>query len=277
MLSNKSRGLTYLLSLLYTITGIPLFFFPEQLAPVFAWKVTPLMTMTIGGWCLGNAFLAYVTARRWDWKLVSTSLLYLWLFGFLETIILIMFRERLVLTHFIAWTYLFTLVVNLITAIVGIWDWFQLRPTMPSGGPEIPGLIRVLPIGAVLFTGSIGVAALVNPIGFWGTNGEIFPEPMSLFTLRSFGAFYLSLALAVVPLVRNQNFGLFLNHIYSTLGFFVTITAAAFVYIRLFDFVGRPFGLLYMVAYVLVGLVVAVVLFRHGTGMHERQTNTVYT
>ncbi|HSL30622.1 MAG TPA: hypothetical protein VK900_15585 [Anaerolineales bacterium] len=277
MLSNRSRGLTYLLSLLYTIIGLPLFFLPEQFAPVFAWKVTPLMTMTIGGWCLGNAFLAYITARRWDWKLVSTSLIYLWLFGFLESIILIMFRERLVLTHFIAWAYLLTLITNLVTAVVGSWDWFRMRPAMPSSRSRIPGLIRILPIGAVLFTGSIGLAALVNPIGFWGTNGEIFPEPMSLFTLRSFGAFYLSLALAVVPLVRNPDFALFLNHIYSTLGFFVTITAAAFVYIRLFDFIGRPFGLLYMVAYVLVGLVVGFILLQYGTGMHERQAPSIYT
>lgn len=275
MLSNLSRGLTYLLSFLYAITGFPLFFLPEQLAPVFAWKVTPLMTMTIGGWCLGNAFLAYVTARRWDWKLVSTSLLYLWLFSFLEVIILLIFQERLVLSHFIAWAYLFTLSVNLIAALAGIFDWLRRKPAMPSSAPEIPRFLRILPIGAVLFTGSIGVAALVNPPGFWGTNGEIFPEPMSLFTLRSFGAFYLSLALAVVPLVRNPNFPLFLNHIYSTLGFFVTITAAAFVYIHLFDFIKRPFGLLYMVAYVVVGIAVGLVLMRYGTGAGTHQASTL--
>ncbi|HSL42734.1 MAG TPA: hypothetical protein VK897_04830 [Anaerolineales bacterium] len=275
MLSRLSRGLTYLLAVLYAIVGLPLFFLPEQLAPVFAWKVTPFMAMTIGGWCLGNAYLAYVSARRWSWDLVSTSLLYLWLFGIFEVVILIIFRDKLVLSHFVAWVYVLALVVNVITAVVGIWDWLRLRPAIRASGPAVPGIIRILPLGAVVFTGSIGVAALVNPLGFWGTNGEIFPEPMSLFTLRSFGAFYLSLAMAVVPLLRYRSFSLFLNHIFSTLGFFITITAAAFAYIRLFDFIGRPFGLLYMVAYVLVGIAVGIVLLKYGTGIHKQQPSTV--
>jgi hypothetical protein len=275
MLSNTSRWLTYLLSFLYAALGLLLFLLPEQLAPVFAWKVTSLMTMTIGGWCLGNAFLAYVSARRWEWKLVGTSLLYLWLFGIFEIIILILFRDKLVLSHFIAWAYLLTLGVNFVAALVGIWDWLRLRPSFPTSGPETPTLVRILPIGAVLFTGSIGVAALVNPLGFWGTNGEIFPEPMSLFTLRSFGAFYFSLALAVVPMLFYRNFDLFLNHIYSTLAFFVAITAAALVYIRVFDFAARPLGLMYIGTYVLVAIALALVLWKYGTGLRRNNSNTI--
>ena len=56
MLSNTSRLLTYLTGILYAILGFLLFFLPEQLAPVFAWKVTPFMAMTIGGWCIGNVW-----------------------------------------------------------------------------------------------------------------------------------------------------------------------------------------------------------------------------
>jgi hypothetical protein len=54
---------TYICALLWN-SGRTLFLFPEQLAPVFAWKVTTFMTITIGGWCLGNAWLAYINARR---------------------------------------------------------------------------------------------------------------------------------------------------------------------------------------------------------------------
>ena len=46
MLSKPSRWLTYTNALLYAILGAALFFLPDQLAPVFAWKVTPFMTMT---------------------------------------------------------------------------------------------------------------------------------------------------------------------------------------------------------------------------------------
>lgn len=87
MLSNTSRLLTYLNAILYTILGTLLFLFPAKLAPVFAWKVTEFMTITIGGWCLGNAWLAWVTARRWKWNEVFSALLYLWLFGVGELLV----------------------------------------------------------------------------------------------------------------------------------------------------------------------------------------------
>jgi hypothetical protein len=81
LLSKLSRLLTYLNSLLYAILGAFLFFLPEQLAPVFAWKVTAFMTMTIGGWCLGNAWLTFFAARRWEWSKIYVAMMYFWAFG----------------------------------------------------------------------------------------------------------------------------------------------------------------------------------------------------
>ena len=129
MLSNTSRWLTYLTAILYAILGVVLFFLPQSLAPVFAWKVTPFMTMTIGGWCIGNAWLAYVTARRWDWKLVYPALFYLWMFGITELAVLFAFRDKLILVHPIAWLYFVALCVSAITAIVGLIDFFRIRPS----------------------------------------------------------------------------------------------------------------------------------------------------
>ena len=129
MLSNISRWLTYICSLLYGILGILLFAFPAQLAPVFAWKVTAFMTITIGGWCLGNAWLAFINARRWEWSLVYTSLIYLWLFGIGELTVLFLFRDKLRLEHPIAWLYFITLIVNTLAAFVGVFDYLRLRPS----------------------------------------------------------------------------------------------------------------------------------------------------
>src|SRR5512147_2155124 len=126
MLSKLSRLLTYACAALYGILGALLFVLPQTLAPVFAWKVTAFMTMTIGGWCLANGWLAYVTARRWDWTRVHTTLIYLWLFGVSEIIVLILFRDKLNLSHPIAWLYLITLIVNALTALIGIADWLRL-------------------------------------------------------------------------------------------------------------------------------------------------------
>ena len=112
MLSNTSRLLTYLNALLYAVLGAALFFLPEQLAPVFAWKVTAFMAATMGGWCIGNAWSAFVAARRWEWRLVYPSLIYLWVFGVTELIVVVSFRDKLALQHPIAWLYLVTVGLN---------------------------------------------------------------------------------------------------------------------------------------------------------------------
>ncbi len=165
---------------------------PEQLAPVFAWKVTAFMTMTIGGWCIGNAWIAYITARRWKWNLVYSSLIYLWIFGIGELIVLFLFRDKLVLVHPIAWLYFVTLLVNVLAAIVGVVDYLRIRPSNVPDGEIITNSQKIPTAAFVLFVGFLGLYGLTAQIGDVGTNGGIFPEVMSLFTLRSFGVFYFS-------------------------------------------------------------------------------------
>lgn len=243
-----------------------LYFFPETLAPVFAWKVTAFMTMTIGGWCLGNAWLAYITARRWDWSLVRTSLLYLWLFGLGELIVLFAFRDRLVFQHPIAWLYLITLIVNVLAAAVGIMDYLRIRPASTPNGIVLTSAQKIPAAAFVVFVGFLGAYGIVAQLGDVGTNGGIFPEVMSLFTLRSFGTFYLSLALAVVPFLWRIGHKTVLHHSYAAYGLIVFITIAALVYLPLFDFSARPGGLLYFAAYLGVGIPLAFVFRKHGTG-----------
>jgi hypothetical protein len=49
----------------------------------------------------------------------------------------------------------------------------------------------------------------------------------------------------------------------------VAITAAALVNLRLFDFAERPGGLLYIGAYLIVGLPLLFVFYRFGTGLRS--------
>lgn len=254
MLSNTSRLLTYLNALLYAVLGAFLFIMPEQLAPVFAWKVTAFMTMTIGGWCLGNAWLAWISARRWEWNRVFSALLYLWLFGIGELIVLYMFRDNLKLEHPIAWLYCSALIINAITAMVGILELLGKRLSSASSGPTLGSGQKIVAIVFVIFVGFLGLYGSTAQVGAPGTNGGIFPEVMSLFTLRSFGVFYLCIALAVAPYLWNHNFNALLHHSIASYGLIVFITLAAFVYIRLFDFALKPGGLLYFGAYLGVGI-----------------------
>jgi hypothetical protein len=267
MLSNISRWLTYTCALLYGILGTLLFLFPAQLAPVFAWKVTAFMTITIGGWCLGNAWLAYINARRWEWKLIYTSLIYLWLFGIGELLVLFVFRDKLKLEHPIAWLYLITLIINTLAAFIGIFDYLRIRPSNKLSGPSITKIQRLPAVAFVLFVGSLGLYGLTTQIGDIGTNAGIFPEVMSLFTLRSFGVFYFSLALAVVPYFWDRSLNAILHHSFAAFGLILFITAAAFMYIGLFDLAERPGGLAYFGAYLVVGIPLTWVFTKYGTGV----------
>jgi hypothetical protein len=224
------------------------------------------MTMTIGGWCLGNAWLAWITARRWRWNLVHSALLYLWLFGIGELLMLFFFRDKLVLVHPIAWLYLVTLIINGLAAGVGVYDWLRIRPTLGSSGSNFTSGQYISLIAFIIFVGFLGLYGCVVQIGVPGTNGGIFPEVMSLFTLRSFGVFYLTLALAVVPFLWNKDLHAILHHSIASYGLIFFITAAAFVHIGVFDFAARPGGLLYFAAYLAVGIPLIFIFRRHGTG-----------
>ena len=267
MLSNTSRVLTYLCAIFYAFLGTLLFLLPEQLASVFAWKVTAFMTMTIGGWCLGNAWLAFIAARRWEWKLVYTSLIYLWLFGIGELTVLFLFRDKLKLEHPIAWFYCITLIVNTLTTFTGIFDYLRIHPPSEISGPTITKVQSLPAIAFIVFVGFLGLYGLTVQIGAPGTNAGIFPEVMSLFTLRSFGVFYLSLALAFVPYFWNRSLNAILHHSVAAYGLIVFITAAALIYIRLFDFEERPGGLAYFGAYLAVGIPLLFIFRKYGIGI----------
>ncbi len=269
MLSGISRVLTYACAVLYAVLGALLFLLPESLAPVFAWKVTPFMTMTIGGWCLGNAWLAWMSARRWQWRLVYSGLLYLWLFGLLELAVLFVFRAKMKLDHPIAWLYVWTLAVNGLTAVMGMADWLRMRPALERFGPETTSWQRGFAIAFVIFVAFLGLYGLIARIGWPGTNGGIFPEEMSAFTLRSFAAFYFSLAVAALPLTRERNLAVLLNHSIVNYGLVIFITVAAFVYIGLFDFARRLGGLLYFAAYLAVAIPLPIAFAKYGTGLRD--------
>ena len=266
MLSNTSRVPTYLTAVLYAVLGALLFFLPDTLAPVFAWKVTAFMTMTIGGWCLGNAWLAFIAARRWNWGRVYSSLLYLGLFAVGELLVVYFFRSKLNLAHPIAWLYLLTLFVNFAASLVTLMFWLRACPPLETSSEQTSSSQYRMLVIFMIFVGFLGLYGSIASVGAPGTNGGIFPEVMSQFTLRSFGAFYLAVALSVVPYLWDRSIKAILTHSIASYGLIVFITIAAFAYIRLFDFASKPGGLLYFGAYLGVGIPLLFVFRKNGTG-----------
>jgi len=267
MLSTNSRWLTYINAGLYVVLGAFLFLRPEGFAPVFAWKVSPFMTMIIGGWCLGNAWLAFQVARRWDWDSTYASLIYFWVFGLAQLAVLIAFRDKVQSAHPIAQLYLIAIGLNALTAVVGIIEWARVRPSLRPAIMEISSpLIRIPLWGFVLFLYYAALYGLLIPAGGFATNGEIFPEPLSAFTLRSFGAFFLSIALGATPFLKNRDRDALLSHGYSSFGSIVVITIGEFVHLRVFDLSTYPFQIVFLGAYLVVGVVVAIMFAKYGTG-----------
>jgi len=269
VLSNTSRILTYLIAILYAILGILLFLLGGQLAPVFAWKVTPFMAATMGGWCIGNAWSAFFTARRWDWKLVYPSLIYLWVFGVSELAVLLAFRANLVLQHPIAWLYLVTISLNAFAALLGVYEWFRIRPARETFGSPAGPFHYVLISIFVLIVATLALYGLYARVGDVGTNGGVFPEVMSLFTLRAFAVFYLSLCTSAAVLLRERNLPTMLHYGFSSYLLVLAITAAIFMYFDLFDFSTHPGQLIYVGAYFLIGIPLTLTIIREGTGLRQ--------
>lgn len=261
-MSPLARRLTYLLASLYAALGLWLYLAPEPLSNAFAWKVSPFQAMTIGGWCLGNAWFAFLCARRWHWPQVYPSLIYLWSFGVLQALVLVAYRARLLLEAPAAWLYLAALALNLWLALWGGWWWRRTRPARPAEGQPMPPLARWLALVFAVFVGFLGLYGLFAPLGSVGTNGGIFPEVMGAFTLRAFGAFYLALAVSAIPIWRAASVAPLLHHGVAGLGLIVTVSIPFIAYWGLFDFANRPGQWTYVGVYAIVGVVLAAVLVR---------------
>jgi len=265
------RGLTVLEAVAFAVIGVPLFLAPDTAAGSFAWSVSPFVAMTIGAWCLGNAVLAAITARRWSIRLVYTTGFYLGLFGVFETAVVVAFRDKLALTQPLGWAYVATLVLTVATGVLGMFAWVTHAPRIAPFGRPVSRAQEAATVVFVVFVGSLAAYGFIGQAGGIGTTGEVFPEPLTLFSLRAFGAFYLALALGVLPLMREPSAEVALHHGFASYGLIVLITAAALVNFEAFDLVARPGGWLYLGAYLVVGAVVGLVLIRSGPGRPPRQ------
>lgn len=245
-LSSASRQLTRIVAVLFTLLGVILFVAPNWAASNFAWKISPFVAMTMGGWYLGSAFYAWESARLWRWPVAYGCLLYLWVFSVLEAGLLVVHRERLILNAVFAWPYMVTLAVATVAAVAGALDWARIRPRMAAEGVPVPIWVRAMLLALAVF---VFFLAFVGP-GSFGLDGSIFPEPLTPFTVGGFAVFYFSLGVAAVALAWARGLAPIVPYLWGGLALIIPITVAAFVYLNQFDFTARPGGLLYFGAYI---------------------------
>lgn len=249
----------------YVVIGLPLFLAPAWAADNFAWTVSPFVAMTAGGWCLGTAaFAAYgVLARRWS--AVRPCVVYVFSFGLTEMGVALYERERLRTGDPLTWPYLVALGLSVVCGLAA----FALGRGR-FGPDRRPGLTLArfqhgLMIGFVALVFLLALVAFIAPTR--ATNGAVFPEALSLFSLRAFGVFYLSLGVAMLVLVKDTRADAFLVYMRAGLVLVALILAATIVYAGSFDLGDHPLQAVYPLAYVvaLVGAVVSLVWERRRT------------
>jgi hypothetical protein len=271
-LSSISRTLILLSGIAFALLGAVLFIAPRWSAERFAWKVSPFVAMTIGAWCLGTAAMAWIAFRDLRWKAVHPVLLYLWSFALLELGVLAWFRESFRSDAFLAWAYVATLVLGALSAIAGIADLIRLRPTLPRDAPVVRW-IRPL---WFLFEGFVIFLVIVALLKSEGAPGRgVFPEPLSAFTVRAFGAFYLSLVLAGIPVYWARSEAPVAAIFSGGAVLAGLILAATLVFIGRFDIADHPLQLLYLGAYVIATIVAVAVVLK--TRARSRPTRGVGT
>jgi hypothetical protein len=257
-LSTVSRVLTWAAAVAFALLGAVLFVAPAWSAGRFAWSVSEFVTMTIGGWCLGTAWVAAVAARTWRWPAAGPALLYLWSFSILESLVLVWFRSKIVVEA-LSGPYFVALGVGVVAAVVGVVDLVRLRLSPADDeGPAMRGWIRALVILFEVFVGGLVLVAAFRPAT--GAHRRVFPEPLTPFTVRAFGAFYLALVIGAAPILWAKTITSFLVYLRAGLGLVIPITVAAFVYIGAFDMPAHPVQAVYLIAYLLVGVLSALIL-----------------
>ena len=256
-LSPLTRQLTRVSAIAFAVVGLIFFVAPGFSAENFPWNVSPFVAMTIGAWCLGSAAIAWEAARIWRFGLVYALLVFLWLFAIAELLVVVAFLGALRTTALLTIPYLLTLGLAVASALSGVVDLVRRRPPLRVDGHPKPTWVQALILTFGLLVGILAVGGLFAGQGGLSTTGGIFPEPLTLFTVRAFAAFFLALDLAALALLLSPWREPAVELARVGIALIVPILVAAAVNIGAFDFAARPGGLLYIGAYVLT-LVLAV-------------------
>ncbi len=248
-ISSRATAAMYVTTAAFTIVGLVLFVAPAWSAVNFPWKISPMVAMTMGGWYLGSAAVATLIAYRRRWSAVYACALYVIAFSVSEIVVLLVHASLVRLSAALAVPYIGMLAIALVSGLAIVSEWFRQRPKVGNEGAPVRGWMRGLTLFFVVFVFFLAGFAVS---GHWiGLNGVIFPEPLSLFTLHSFGAFYFSLAFGALALLRARGQGGLIPYAQGGLVLIVLITAAALVFLSSFNLASHRFQSVYIGVYLL--------------------------
>jgi len=263
-----SGALLVVAGIAFLIIGVPSFVAPSWAVGEFPWGVGRFLTQTIGAWCIGNALICFHALWQRDPARTYPLLVYLWVFGIGELLVVIAYLDKLDTGHLLTWPYLVAL-----GALVGSWLCgvaVQMRGTAEggsggvawrvSGGAFVPTWAKAFWAVVGLFVLFLAIGTLIAADGGAVSRGEVFPEQMSQFSIRSFSAFLFAVAAAIGSVLLARSIEPYVALAWAGLYLVVPITLAALFNLSLFS-LRRPGGLVYILAYVIVGAVLAVALW----------------
>lgn len=255
MVASVSRWLLVVAAASFGILGLVSFVAPGWASGNFPWTVGPFLAMTIGGWSLGTAAMAADVARDPRPARAYPMLVFLTLFGAGQLAVAAAFAARLRLDAPLTYPYLIGLGALLVAGLlVAAGSSGRLSGAL-AGASRVPAWARASTIFFAVFVGGLTIAtSLAGPDGTVA-RGDFFPEPLGLFSIRAFSAFFFALAASALSLLAARTVRPYHELSRAGLYLIVPITLAAFANIGLFDFVGRPGSFVYLAAYVVVGVV----------------------
>lgn len=254
-LNNVARWLTIAGGLVFLAAGTVFFLFPADSAANFPWSVSPMVAMTIGAWTIGAGAIALDCGWRWNLRRSYAALVLVWLFAILELVVVLLFLGALRTDHWLTWPYLAALGLTAAAGVAGVPVLYAKRAEIRRPGERIPAWVWFFVVSFIIVVGFLAVSLFLRTAN--SPSQALFPEPLTLFTVRAFSAFFASLVAGAVALLFSRNLGAPVELARVGLYLVVPIIAASLANLGSFDFSARPGGLIYIGAYVLTAVLAA--------------------
>ena len=260
MTERATSALHWLAAGLLLAFGVPAFLMPAWASEQFPWAVGPFMAQTIGAWSIGTAAMAASAAWRRRPARTYPVLVYLGLFGIGQLLVVLAFAGRLQTGHILTWPYLGGMTALAVAGFTAIPSLRGVPAQVRADAGHVPTWARLLAVAVGGFVLLLAVGTLLAGPDGATARGAIFPEQMGLFSIRAFSAFLFSIGIAIMLVVPSPSMWPYRELALGGIYLVIPITLAALLNLSLFDFAGQPGNLLYLAAYVVVGVALAIAL-----------------
>jgi len=199
--------------------------------------------------------IALDSGWRWNLRKSYAALLLVWVFAILELVVVVLFLGALRTDHWLTWPYLVALGLTAAAGVAGLPVLYRARDEIRRPGERIPAWVWFFIVSFVIVVGFLAVSLFLRTANSPGQT--LFPEPLTLFTVRAFSAFFASLVAGAVALLFSRNLAAPVELARVGLYLVVPIIVASLANLGSFDFAARPGGLVYIGAYVLTAVLAA--------------------